>query len=67
MPGMEMINGSKLVNFYCIFLGKDVPSSPLDQVLELASGYTTIHEFFLFIFLLDFNNNGFWGRYDIAQ
>jgi hypothetical protein len=66
VPGMEVINGFELIDFYCILLGKDVPSSPLNQVLELASQYMAIQDFFHFIFWVAYNNNRFWGGYDLA-
>jgi hypothetical protein len=64
---MEVINGFKLVNFYCILPGKDILSSPLDQVLELASEYMTIQDFFYFVFCLAINNDRLWGWYDLAR
>jgi hypothetical protein len=46
MPGMEIVNGFDLVDFSCIFPGEDIPSSPLDQILELVSKCATIQDFF---------------------
>jgi hypothetical protein len=66
MLGIETINGFELIDFYCIFPAEDILSSLLDQVVELASTYVAIQDFFYFLSWFAFNNNGFWGRYDVA-
>jgi hypothetical protein len=63
---MEIIDSFELVDFGCIFPGKDVPSSPHDQVLQLAPKCTTIQDFFCLLFWLTFNNNWSRGRCDLA-
>jgi hypothetical protein len=60
---VEFLNGLKLIHTYCIFIGKYVPSAPLDQVLELVSEHIAIKNFFDFILRFSFNNNG-TGRCD---
>jgi hypothetical protein len=63
---MEFLNSPKLIHACCIFPGKYVPSTPLDQVLELASEHVAIEDFFDFVLGFSFNNNG-TGRYgDLA-
>jgi hypothetical protein len=67
MLGMEIINGFELVDFGCIFPVEDIPSPALNQVLELSSKCATIQDFLYFVFWLTLNNNGFWGRCDLAR
>jgi hypothetical protein len=43
MPGIEIVNSFEFIDFSCIFLGKDVPSLPLDQVLVMAQIPTPSH------------------------
>jgi hypothetical protein len=54
---MENVNCFELVNFSYIFPGEDIPSEPLDQVLELSSKCGTIQHFFYFIYWFTINNN----------
>jgi hypothetical protein len=67
MLDMEIINAFELIEFSCIFPGEDVPSSPLDEVLELVSKCATIQDFFYFIFCFTLNNNRFWHMCDLAR
>jgi hypothetical protein len=60
---VEFLNVLKLVHTYCIFPGKYVRSTPLDQVLELVSEHAAIKNFFNFVLGFSFNNDG-TGRYD---
>jgi hypothetical protein len=46
---MEIIDSFEFVHNSCIFPGKDILSSPLDQVLQLAPKLSTIQDFFYFI------------------
>jgi hypothetical protein len=66
MPGMEIVDSFAFVNFSYIFPGKDILSSPLDQVLELAPKLVTIQDFFYFVFWFTLNNNRSSGRCDLA-
>jgi hypothetical protein len=66
MPGMEIIHSFELIDFRCIFPGKDIPSSPLDQVLEQVPKRATIQDFFYLVFWFALNNNRFWGECDLA-
>jgi hypothetical protein len=54
---MEFLNGPKLVHAYCIFPSKYVLSAPFNQVLELASEYAAIKNFFDFVLRFSFNND----------
>jgi hypothetical protein len=66
MPGVEIMDSFELVHFGCIFPGKDIPSSPLDLVLQLVPEHTTMQDFFYFVFWFALNNNRSWGRCDLA-
>jgi hypothetical protein len=63
---MEFLNGPKLVHAYCIFPSKYVPSTPFDQVLELASEHAAIENVFDFILGFSFNNDGTGRCGDLA-
>jgi hypothetical protein len=63
---VEFLNGPKFVHAYCIFPGKYIPSTPLNQVLELVSEHAAIKNFLDFVLGFSFNNDG-TGRYsDLA-
>jgi hypothetical protein len=64
---MEFLNSPKLVHAYCIFLGKYVPSMPLNQVLELVSEHAAIKNFFDFVLGFSFNNDGTGRCSDLAR
>jgi hypothetical protein len=63
---MEIVHSFDFVDFGCIFPGEDIPSLPLDQVLELVPECATIKDLFYFIHWFALNDNRFWDRCDLA-